>query len=429
MVRGFTLPTPLVIRPLRNPLFLCVSSLRSARIARKAGQLQESYSFLLEAEKYENPKIFLEAAKLKWERGHKTEAIAALQKGLIETFPVVISALHNKDVNLLQGAIGSLDENGRGLKELCANSKLLLARYVEEAASVGHEGIRTHFEHAKDIVKTSDEIFYHQAKFMDKTSLKMSSDQVINQSEIMTHAALTYLRSLRFGPTFLDECMPRLLTIWLDFAATIQDALNSKERRNATSTQALEHAVRQLSKLNQAIQRTINKVPTYYYLTAFPQIVSRICHPNPETYTVLKSLMVMVFVEYPQQVAWHMVCVSKNRDPLRSSRCKEVFQQAVATKASFKKFISDALEFSSKIDELCDVKTQDRCLHVTFREILPSLPLLFKRKGFSDLILPIERNMNVTSPTSEANLQTFDPFPGGVITIQGIEDDIQVLFS
>ena len=53
--------------------------------------------------------------------------------------------------------------------------------------------------------------------------------QVINQSEIIMHAALTYLRSLRYGPTFLDECMPRLLTIWLDFGAIIQEALRNEQ--------------------------------------------------------------------------------------------------------------------------------------------------------------------------------------------------------
>ena len=99
---------------------------------------------------------------------------------------------------------------------------------MEDAASVGQEGIRKHFDHAKEIVKNSDEIFYYMAKFMDKKSAKMSADQSINQSEIVTHAALTYLRSMRFGPTYLDECMPRMLTIWLDFAATIQEALSSR---------------------------------------------------------------------------------------------------------------------------------------------------------------------------------------------------------
>jgi serine/threonine-protein kinase ATR len=290
--------------------------LKSARIARKAGQLQESYSYLLEAEKYHNPKLFIESAELKWKRGKHTDAIFTLKKGLKETFPDVIQALEDDPTNV-HTALLELDNQSVGLRDLCSQGKLLLARYVEGAASVGQEGIRKHFDHAKEIVKNSDEIFYYMAKFMDKKSMKMTPDQIINQSEIVTYAAMTYMRSMRFGPSFLDECMPRLLTIWLDFAATIQEAVTSK---NKESFQIIDHASKQLTKLNKTIATTRLKMPTYYLLTSFPQIVSRICHPNNETYLVLKSLMVQVFLDYPQQAAWHMVSVSKNSNTTRKAR-------------------------------------------------------------------------------------------------------------
>ena len=406
------------------------SWLRSAKVARKAGQLQESYSLLLQAKKFDNPQIFLESAKLKWERGHRTEAISALKKGLADTFPEVATALELPEgkERALARAIEGMDRQGRGLRQLCADGQLLLARYVEEAASVGQEAVRTYFDNAKDIVKNSDEIFYYQAKFMDKKSIKMTSDQIINQSEIVTHAALTYLRSLRYGPTFLDECMPRLLTIWLDFAATIQEAAQARSK-DVQQIAILDHATKQLARLNSTIGGTKNKIPTYYFLTAFPQIVSRICHANDETYKVLKSLMVKVLQEYPQQVFWHLVCVSKNRDPVRVARCKEVFQEAMHSRPDLKKFLSDAILFSQKIDELCDAKTLDKVCHTTFQQVLPSLPALFKTKGFSSIILPIERNMVVTSPTSEANLDKHNPYPDGLVTILGVEEDIQVMVS
>ena len=87
---------------------------------------------------------------------------------------------------------------------------------MEEAASVGQETVRTYFDQAKDILKNSDRIYFYQAKFMDKKSLKMSADQIVNQSEIVMHAALTYLRSLRCGPTFLQSvCIFLSLTLYL----------------------------------------------------------------------------------------------------------------------------------------------------------------------------------------------------------------------
>jgi serine/threonine-protein kinase ATR len=407
------------------------SWLRSAKIARKAGQLQEAFSFLLEAQKYESPKVFLEAAKLNWERGFRTQAITVLRKGLQATFPDVMKALETLEPNLPEASqLGrALEELGQGhLRELCAQAKLLLARYVEEAASVSNENVKKYFDHAKELSKTSDEIFYHQAKFFDKQCQKMTPEQMINQSEVVTHAALIYLRSLRCGPSYLDECMPRLLTIWLDFAENIHEASFSKDK-DPKSIAALHNASTQLSKLNRSIYITRTKMPAYYFLTAFPQIVSRICHPHEETYNVLRSLMITVFLKFPQQAFWHMVCVSKNREQKRQTRCSQVFKEATAQSQELGPFLADAILFSKKIDELCDKKTEDRQMVTSFRDLLPSFLGLFNQRQMSPLILPIQRNMVVTCPTAEANLSCYNPFPAGVVTIVGVEDEIQVMMS
>ena len=405
--------------------------LRSAKIARKAGQLQEAFSFLLEAQKYESPKVFLEAAKLNWERGLRTQAITVLRKGLLVTFPDVMRALEAQETGGPE-ALGlgrALERLERpGLRELCAQGKLLLARYVEEAASVSNENVKKYFDHARELSKTSDEIFYHQAKFFDKQCQKMTPEQMINQSEMVTYAALIYLRSLRCGPSYLDECMPRLLTIWLDFAEHIHDASFAKDK-DPKSIAALNNATTQLSKLNKSLYAYRTKVPAYYFLTAFPQIVSRICHPHEETNNVLRSLMITVFLKFPQQAFWHMVCVSKNRDPKRQARCSQVFKEASGQCPDLKPFLEDAILFSKKIDELCDKKTEDRQSTTSFRELLPSLPALFNQRSMSRLILPIQRNMVGTCPTAEANLDAYDPFPSGVVTIAGVEDEIQVMTS
>ena len=408
------------------------SWLRSAKIARKAGQLQEAFSFLLEAQKYENPKVFLEAAKLNWERNFPTQAITVLKKGLVATFPNVMKALES----VVEGpgssevgrALEELKKAGPGLRELCAQSKLLLARYVEGAASVSNEKVKKYFDHAKEISKTSDEIFYYQAKFFDKQCQKMTPEQMVNQSEVVTHAAIVYLRSLRCGPSYLDECMPRLLTIWLDFAEIIHDLSFAKDK-DPKSIAALNNATNQLSKLNKSIYASRTKIPAYYFLTAFPQIVSRICHPHEETYNVLRMLMITVFQQFPQQAFWHMVCVSKNRDSKRQSRCSQVFKEATAQRKDCKQFLEDAILFSKKIDELCDKKTEDNQKVTSFRELLPSLPALFNQRSLSPLILPIQRNMVVTCPTSEANPDIYNPFPAGVVTVAGVEDQIHVMMS
>jgi len=110
--------------------------------------------------------------------------------------------------------------------------------------------------------------------------------------------------------------VPRLLTIWLDFAEIIHEQSFAKDKE-PKAIAALQNAAAQLSKLNKSIYASRTKIPAYYFLASFPQIVSRICHPHQETYNVLRLLMVTVFQQFPQQAFWHMVCVSKNRDTKR----------------------------------------------------------------------------------------------------------------
>lgn len=302
------------------------------------------------------------------------------------------------------------------------------ARYVEEAANVSNENVKKYFDHAKEISKTSDEIFYYQAKFFDKQCQKMTPEQMINQSEVVTHAAIIYLRSLRCGPTYLDECMPRLLTIWLDFAEMIHEQSLAKDKE-PKALAALCNASAQLSKLNKSIYVSRPRIPAYYFLTAFPQIVSRICHPHEETYNVLRMLMVTVFQHYPQQAFWHMVCVSKNQEAKRQSRCSQIFKEAVAQRKGLKQFLDDAILFSKKIDELADKKGEDRQTVASLRELFPSLPALFNKRNLSPIILPIQRNMVVTFPTAEANPDSYNPFPAGEVTVAGVEDKIQIMIS
>lgn len=44
-------------------------------------------------------------------------------------------------------------------------------------------------------------------------------------------------------------------------------------------------------------------LPSYAWLTALPQLISRICHVNPEINTVTNHIITHVAEAYPQQVS------------------------------------------------------------------------------------------------------------------------------
>ena len=79
-----------------------------------------------------------------------------------------------------------------------------------------------------------------------------------------------------------------------------------------------------LSKMNELVRKCFNVWPLYYFLTVFPLLSSRICHPQEEVWHLLRSILVEVFARYPNQVFWQLVAILKSSFKTRSGRCEEV---------------------------------------------------------------------------------------------------------
>lgn len=69
-----------------------------------------------------------------------------------------------------------------------------------------------------------------------------------------------------------------------------------------------------LSKINAVISEHTQHLSPYQFLTAFSQLISRICHSNDEVFAVLMDIIAKVFLTYPQQAMWMMTAVSKVRN-------------------------------------------------------------------------------------------------------------------
>lgn len=65
------------------------------------------------------------------------------------------------------------------------------------------------------------------------------------------------------------------------------------------------------------------------WLTAFPQLVSRILHPEPSVNTVLYKIIAGVIHKYPNQALWPMVGVMRSNRSERSKVCRIVLDRAV----------------------------------------------------------------------------------------------------
>lgn len=67
----------------------------------------------------------------------------------------------------------------------------------------------------------------------------------------------------------------------------------------------------ELGKINSAVSEHCANLAPYQFLTAFSQLISRVCHSSDEVFNVLMTIVAKVFLAYPQQAMWLMTAVCK----------------------------------------------------------------------------------------------------------------------
>ena len=409
--------------------------LRSARLARESGLHREAYSLLLETRKFKNIETFLEDAKLSWERHQGQAAINILRKGLEDHFPTMELALQahsndNRDVKArnrdLQNVFCQFKTKE---KEIFNQGKLLLAKYLEESKSIGSDGVMDIYNQLKVLSKTDEEVYFQYARSVDKQIQKMTPEQKIQHVELIYHTCIAYIKSMASGPTHLHHCLPRMLTNWFECTDVIEKFLKTKGK-DITLTAAVDNASNIMDRFFNTYKSWKHTIPDYFFLTALPQLVSRICHPHNKSFNLLSEILTRLLSgPYSQQTFWHMVSVSKNSDKERKSRCRQIFNDAMKTSNKLSVTLNDSMEFAKKVDELCDFKTDKGQKVASLRDIMKSLPALFSRPGASRIILPNQRNLLVTLPTVNASVHQHDPFPSGLVHIESIEDEVHIMQS
>jgi serine/threonine-protein kinase ATR len=83
----------------------------------------------------------------------------------------------------------------------------------------------------------------------------------------------------------------------------------------------------QLNKINAFVDRARKTLSPYQFLTAFPQIVSRILHSNAAVRTILVKIMGTVIISYPQQALWPTVGVMQSNRLERKNASLDVLKR------------------------------------------------------------------------------------------------------
>jgi serine/threonine-protein kinase ATR len=147
-----------------------------------------------------------------------------------------------------------------------------------------------------------------------------------------------FTRAVKLGSKYVYQAVPRLLTLWLDLRGSVN---LEKEYRDVISKchDQAQKAIREIPAYKvckESITRSYlnHNFPSKWYI-AFPQIVSRVGHPDQETFSILSKLILKVLEEYPKQALWLFASVVKSTKSNREQRGRAILDMLRVSSNSF----------------------------------------------------------------------------------------------
>ncbi|XP_003416220.1 serine/threonine-protein kinase ATR isoform X1 [Loxodonta africana] len=378
--------------------------LQSARVARKAGHHQTAYNALLNAGESRLAELYVERAKWLWSKGDVHQALMVIQKGVELCFPENQSPAESKNMLI----------HGRAI--------LLVGRFMEETANFESNAIMKKYKDVTLVLPEWEDGHFYLAKYYDKLMPMVTDNKMEKQGDLIRYIVLHFGRSLQYGNQFIYQSMPRMLSLWLDYGAKAYEW----EKAGRSDRVQMRN---DLAKINRVITEHTNHLAPYQFLTAFSQLISRICHSHDEVFVVLMEIIAKVFLAYPQQAMWMMTAVSKSSYPMRVNRCKEILNKAIHMKKSLEKFVGDATRLTDKLLELCNRPVDGSSSTLSMSIHFKMLKKLVEEATFSEILIPLQSVMIPTLPSILGTHANHEPFPGHWAYIAGFDDMVEVLAS
>jgi len=216
-----------------------------------------------------------------------------------------------------------------------------------------------------------------------------------------------YGRCLEAGTDHIYRALPRLLTLWFEVGS-----LSLDEGVDGRLVDMLDGA---LDKAMTWMKQYSKSLPPSIWMTAMPQLISRICHDNRDVAELIRLIITDAAAVYPHQVMWALMGVSKSTRPNRKSAARSIINGAKRrASAADKDVFVDSEGFAEQINKLCFYVPQDNAKTISAKRHAPHL---VKKMPFHN---------RVAVPT----LRILSDFQKDeLVTVAGVEDDIAVMSS
>ncbi|KAK8061288.1 hypothetical protein PG994_007654 [Apiospora phragmitis] len=418
----------------RRPRFsdLDISSLwlSSAKLARKANSMHQSFNAVLHASQLGDNSATIENARLLWKQGHNRKAIQTLQ-GAISN-----NVFLNKSF-ISEESFEKSVETQQNM--LVARAHLLLAKWLDDTGQTHASALRQQYQNVPKNYATWEKGHYHLGRHYKKVLESEKALKPDDQSdEYLTGETAklvieNYIRSLNYGTKYLYQTLPRILTLWLELGAQLDRAPASK----VSITRELHHRRKtQLQSLHSYLYKYIQRMPAYIFYTALPQMVARIAHPNNEVFMLLEGIIVKVVENHPKQSLWSLFAIltSKQATSERRARGQLIVQKLRGTSKKVEGGSYDLKTLLRMGEKLAD-QLLLACNNGDFQSNRTTHASITRDLNFNHkctpcpLVVPIETCLTATLPTLTDNVKKHKAFSRDVITIDSFLDDVLVLGS
>ncbi|GIK07921.1 serine/threonine-protein kinase M1 [Aspergillus viridinutans] len=406
------------------------SWLTSARLSRKGNYTNQAYHSMLRAARLKDRSATIEHARLLWKDGHHRKAIQTLE-GAIAADEFASDA---------SSSGGSKSEKQQNL--LAARAHLLLAKWTDRAGQTQSDVIVQRYREAIKLHSRWEKAHYYLGKHYNKILESEKAKPLGKEAQIYLSGEASklvidnYLRSLAHGNKYVFQSLPRILTLWLEHAATVDKPFDPKRGDNEEfQTHTLNQRKKTLDDMHSQLKKYLNRMPAALLFTILPQVVARICHPHATVYELLSRIVAKVVNAFPQQGLWTVLAVVKSSSKDRASRginCLHKITEAnkkskTELPVDMRGMINQGQKFSEEMLKLCTARIEEKASKIH----------LARHLGFNHkvapcrLVVPFQAMLTPSLPASHETeyLKGFRAFPRDPTTIDAVLDDAQVLNS
>ncbi|GAM27893.1 hypothetical protein SAMD00019534_110690 [Acytostelium subglobosum LB1] len=403
--------------------------LRIAKYSRHEGKFENAANALLAPRLIEDRPYFMERAKLAFAKGQTNEAISILGP---------LCAMGGPNGPTGQPQFQPNKAAMRHNDPILAKTHLLLAKWKQQCGS-SHAELLNHYKQA--CLFNWEKGHFYLGKFYDSvlSNIKKNGTNlfVSNNKSMMDPLLLTkytkkilssYGNSLVQGHNYIYHSMTRFLTVWTEYGSTLLDNSDlikdyKNKNRQSAKINSNNNFDNQVKALKTMVKEFVNQIPAHLWLMFLPQLISRIVHKNPDTLEVIEMIIVKVMTEYPAQANWFIVSLLNSKEKARMEGAQRCFKKACVDHIENKRSYDEISRLSEYFIALCDHDAGKKIIKMStdFKE-------LWAMKNLS-VIVPLQASLRPVLPPSgryEENFQLFDP---KVATIQGFEDQIEIMPS